>query len=228
MSCILQFICAFDAATKCTYVDRLRSALGDKATLLYPLLPGLHTLITTEYHFPELSMDVEDLPSKTMQARFTEALLKFLVCCAMRPFPLVLCIDDLQWADSASISLFVQLLRALLNSDTKDLRILFIGAYRTDDEATGLVRKAIDQLRCTGLTVAELELTALCPLNTEAMLADLFPSTGAPVLKKLTSTVLQKTRGNAFFTLRFLQGLYRDGVVRFDFDAGGWIFDMVR
>ena len=46
--------------------------------------------------------------------------------------PLVILLDDLHWADSASLNLLFHLSRALM-----DCRVLIIGTYRPDDVALG-------------------------------------------------------------------------------------------
>ena len=49
-----------------------------------------------------------------------------------RPRPLVLFLDDLHWADSASLNLLFHLARKM-----QDSRVLLIGTYRSDDVALG-------------------------------------------------------------------------------------------
>lgn len=65
------------------------------------------------------------------QARLFEQFTAFLQALS-RSRPLVLILDDLQWADAASISLLFYLSRRIA-----DHRILIVGAYRPDDVAVG-------------------------------------------------------------------------------------------
>ena len=142
--------------------------------------------------------------------------------------PLVLCIDDLQWADSTSLSLLIQLVIGVQASDANDVSLLLLGAYRTKDKATVTVREAVARLRDANVTMQEIELRVLSRADTHAMLTDMFSSSSPCDLDALTEVVMKKTLGNPFFALRFLQGAYHDCLVRFEFDRGQWTWDLVR
>ena len=51
--------------------------------------------------------------------------------------PLLLTLDDLQWADEASISLLFHLARQLSGPDPTGPRVLILGAYRPEEVAAG-------------------------------------------------------------------------------------------
>lgn len=236
LSAVLQRINLLDSAVRRKYVESLHTSLGNSAALLLPLLPSLRPLLAdidppTNGISPVTTIAAvnmsEEQSSSAVQARLSEALLNLVVSCASSSgLPLVLCIDDLQWADPTSLALLSQLLMALATDGKKHLRLLLVGAYRTGEASTATVQEAIGHLRREGLTLAELELGVLSAFNVHSLLEELFP-TRSEMLDALTNAVMRKTLGNAFFVLHFLQGLYQDSLIRFDFDAGSWVFDLV-
>ena len=44
----------------------------------------------------------------------------------------------------------------------------------------------------------------------------------------LTELVYEKTQGNAFFTRQFLQNLYEEGWLSFNFDTRRWVWDIAQ
>ena len=104
---------------------------------------------------------------------------------------LLIVLDDLQWADAASLALLVHLARGIGRS-----RLVVVAMYR-DTETTGrealssalsaLARESnLSRIRLVGLTQAEVE-------------RQLNVITGAPVPPELAALVSQRTGGNPFF-----------------------------
>lgn len=206
------------------YAELLRRELGANASLLYQLVPGLQSLIgVAQTH----SGDSDELPANAILARFADTLVKLIICCATRERPLVLCIDDMQWADHSSLGLIAQVITSIQNSPSRDLCLLFVGAYRTADPGTPLVAETIQKMREAGLATEEMELHSLTRVDLLSLLHAAFPASHPHSLEQLCEVVLRKTLGNAFFVQHFLEGIYQDGMARFDFDAGVWLFDMV-
>jgi hypothetical protein len=99
------------------------------ATELHELLPQAAT---------EVALDAEDA-----RFRLFDAVSAVLRACAARA-PLVVVLDDLQWADESSL-----LLLAFLARDLRGARLLLLGAYR-DVEArrSPAVGRRIADLEC--------------------------------------------------------------------------------
>ncbi|RFA30772.1 hypothetical protein CAI21_04495 [Alkalilimnicola ehrlichii] len=117
--------------------------------------------------------------------------------------PLVLYLDDLQWADSASLSVVERLLR---DSDLGHLMI--VGTYRhnavdQDHPLTTL----LNQLKSVDLPATQVELGPLPLSAITAFVADALhspPNAVAP----LAELVYQKTDGNPFFAGQLLRDLH--------------------
>ena len=106
--------------------EQLHEALRGNGQVLVDLVPQLALLMGPQTAVPEL-------PPAEAQHRFTQVFLQFLGVFATAEHPLVLFLDDLQWADLASL----RLLQFLLTEESAP-PVLWIGAYREDRKSTRL------------------------------------------------------------------------------------------
>lgn len=116
--------------------------------------------------------------------RLFDATARFLSLAATEG-PVVLALDDLQWADEPSLRLLAFAARHLRSSP-----VLIIGAYR-DTEASDLVR----QVTAAG---QHLRLGALTPDAVPELIAAV---TGAPPADAVADEIWRRTGGNPFFIL---------------------------
>lgn len=131
--------------------------------------------------------------------------------------PVVLVLDDLQWADKASL----QLLRHVL-ATTKPMRLLVLGTYRSDElsNAHPLVEtlaalhrmEGVHRIKLDGLgdqgVVALMEAAAGHDLDTDAI--------------QLAHAVSRETDGNPFFVIELLRHLTDVGSIHQN-AAGRWV-----
>ena len=82
--------------------QKLLSALGQNGQLLIDILPELEALIGPQ-------PPVLTLAPVEAKNRFNRVLQKFIAACSLPERPLVLCLDDLHWADPDSLELFQRL-----------------------------------------------------------------------------------------------------------------------
>ncbi len=192
----------------------LRHALADDAPWLLPVVPEARALLgpTAPPHRAS--------PAET-QARVARAVARFLrVVAAHSAGPLLLFIDDLQWADVATL----EVLRALL-LDERGARVLLVCARRTEalDSAQAASALVTDVARL-GVPVEHLELAPLAPHDTAALVRDTFP--GAPGADALAELVHQRTDGNPFFVGQLLGSVVAGGLITFDGAADRWTWDL--
>ncbi len=187
-------------------------ALGENGQVIVDVLPELELLIGKQAPVRELT------PGAT-EHRFRLLFTKFIRIFATSTHPLVIFIDDLQWADSASLKLL-----QLLLTTTDTTHLLVIGAYR--DHEVGPIHPLM-------LTLAEIQQSAtltvnritLAPLDCQSLnhlIADTL-SCLPPLAMPLTVQVFQKTQGNPFYSHQFLLSLYADGLIFFN---SGWQCDL--
>ncbi|XXX76958.1 AAA family ATPase [Sorangium sp. So ce134] len=192
----------------------LGSALGANAGVLVELIPEL-ALIVGE------APPVAALGPSESQNRFDMVFRSFLGVFTAPSRPLVLFLDDLQWADPASL----RLLRLLL-TDPDTGHLLVVGAYRDNEvsPAHPLVI-TLDALRAANAAVTDIPLAPLSPEDVTALVSDALgraPQDVAP----LSGLVHGKTQGNPFFIGQFLRMLGDDGLLRCEPETGRWEWDL--
>ncbi len=193
---------------------RLVAALGGSGQALIALIPDLERLIGPQPPLPPLD-------AAEAQHRLNRAFQQLLRIIATREHPLVLFLDDLQWADAATLRLLPQLL-----SDPDLEGLLLIGAYRDNEvEASHPLKDVIRAVANGGTSVTELTLGPLGPAEVLALIQDTLGGADEPAAL-LSGVVLEKTVGNPFFVNQFLQSLHRDGHIVFDRAARGWRADL--
>jgi predicted ATPase/class 3 adenylate cyclase len=194
--------------------EKLKAALGSEGQVIVDVIPALEYIIGKQ---PPLTQ----LGGLEAQKRFTYVFRKFVKAVANQSNPIVLFIDDLQWADSASLNLLESLLQ---DKDIKHL--LVIGAYRINEvgpthplmHTLGVVGKA-------GIPVGIKQIDNLEIHHLHSLIADAL-GTGLPQMQELTALVYEKTKGNAFFLTQFLKSLHDKGFLRFDAGTKSWSCDI--
>lgn len=193
--------------------ERLLERLGAGASLMAQLIPELERVIGPQ---PAPA----PLDPAAARNRFEQVFAEFIQALALPEQPLVLVLDDLQWADAATPDLILHL---FANRDVRHL--LLIGAYREKEVAAGDALDVAMQ-RLAHIAPHALERLELGPLD-EAALGELVATSlqcSPEACEPLTHAVYEKTRGNPFFASELLLALYRDGAVRFT--EGHWTWDL--
>jgi predicted ATPase/transcriptional regulator with GAF, ATPase, and Fis domain len=196
--------------------ERLALALGLNAGVVAAVIPELELLLGPQPPASPLS------PAEA-QNRFDYVFESFLSVFARPEHPLVVFLDDLQWADSATTQL---LARLLTNPALRDL--LVIGAYRDNEvPADHPLLKVLAQMKEAGASVQQIALPPLRPADLRQLVADAIRAEGHAA-EPLASLVLRKTGGNPFFVAQFLKALHADGLLAFDPATRSWSFDLAR
>jgi PAS domain S-box-containing protein len=191
-------------------------ALEPNARLMTELIPELKLIVGEQPPVPELE-------PRQAQSRFQLVFQRFIGVFARPEHPLALFLDDLQWLDAATLDLLEDL---LTRSELQHL--MLIGAYRDNEvDATHPLMRKLDAIRQAGAQVQELPLEALGRGDLGQLIADALhcePERSAP----LAQLVQEKTAGNPFFAIEFLNTLAEEGLLAFDHDAARWRWDLER
>ncbi len=191
-------------------------ALGENGQVIIDVIPELELLIAAQPEVPELE-------GSAAQNRFNLLFEKFIRVFATIEHPLVIFLDDLQWADSASLKLM-----QLLMSETDTGYLLLIGAYRDNEVSPAHpFILTLDEIRKARATVNQISLAPLDQVSLNRLIADTLscpPQRAVP----LTELIFTKTKGNPFFATQFLKSLHQDGLISFDFSGGYWQCDIAR
>ncbi|HUH07986.1 MAG TPA: EAL domain-containing protein [Egibacteraceae bacterium] len=188
--------------------ERIAAAVGPNAWVLAQLAPILRLLVGAQ-------PDTELTPDQ-MRQRFHQAVRRFLSLFTGSGSPLVVFIDDVHWADAASIDELEDLL-----VDPGLGHVLLIGAYR-DDALTpdDPIAQFVEQMSHRD-DVTQLPLG---PLDREGVRGLLTDTLGAPEadIAELADVVRAKTAGNPLFIGQFLAALQSAGLLRFDRSELAW------
>jgi len=194
--------------------QKILTAIGTKGQVLIEVIEQLELVIGPQ-------PAVETIPPQEAQNRFNTVFQNFFQALCQQEHPLVLFIDDLQWADPASL----QLLK-LLMTDTKNHHFLIIGAYRDNEvDATHPLMMTLSELQTAGTLINTISLLNLSHNDVNTLIAESLKSELSYV-KPLTDLVYEKTQGNAFFTHEFLTALYAKGLLLFDFKKRKWQWEI--
>jgi PAS domain S-box-containing protein len=194
--------------------SRILNALGNTGQIIIDVLPELERIIGPQQPVPELS-------GSAAQNRFYLQFQKFITALCTPEHPLVIVLDDLQWADRSSLELM-----QLLISRNSINHLLLLGAYR-NNEVSSLhpLSRMLDELANAGapfqvLTLAPLQLSDINQLIADALGCS--PEMALP----LANLLCRITQGNPFFNNQFLKSLNEEGLIAFDRERGHWHCDI--
>ncbi|MBW4562740.1 MAG: AAA family ATPase [Mojavia pulchra JT2-VF2] len=192
---------------------KILEALGSNSQIMIDVIPEVELIIGSQPTVPQLG------PTE-YQNRFNRVFQQFIHVFCQREHPLVVFLDDLQWADSASLKLI-----QLLLSNIESQYLLLIGAYR-DNEVNAthplmLTLKAIQELDAVinNIVLQPLQIAHVNQLVSDTLRTDQEKS------KPLAKLIFNKTQGNPFFLTQLLKSLYQENLLTFNFDAGYWQWD---
>ena len=187
---------------------RLQAAVGENGRIITDVIPELVAIIGPQPPVPELRpLDA--------RARFDRTFLRFIGAFTSHEHPLVLVLDDLQWADSGTLNL----IQRIVGSGGPP-HLLLVGTYRPEETV-------LTELRQTGPAVRELELLPLHAADLQTLLADALTCEPSQV-EPLAALIHGKTGGNPFFALQFLSTLWQEGLVKRDPATRAWRWDLAR
>lgn len=195
---------------------KLLRALGENAQVLIEVIPELKTILGEQ-------CPASDLTGIAAQNRFNLLLQQFIQVFAQEHHPLVIFLDDLQWADLASLNLM-----QVLMEDSNKGYLLLIGTYREEEVSSAdPLMLTLDKLQQNGTTINTIVLTPLEPHHLNQMIAETLNYTTEQATP-LTELVYHKTKGNPFFSRQFLKLLYEEKLIQFDLNRGIWNYDLAQ
>jgi histidine kinase len=164
----------------------------------------------------------KDAPKEFRQSSDEVSCFKFVFRMFVRAisspeFPIVLLLDDLHYADDASLDL----LQSLVTDSVND-GILFIGTFRIEKK-NDRIRRFLNNIGSMDLT--DIRLAGLPRDSIDEMVADLFSVVHPEQIKPLTDIVYKQTTGNVFYTREILRYLQEDGLLSFDETGMEWVWD---
>ncbi|HIK10086.1 MAG TPA: AAA family ATPase [Oscillatoriaceae cyanobacterium M33_DOE_052] len=193
--------------------QKILKALGANGQVITEVIPELELIIGPQPPLP-------NLPPTEAENRFNLCFQNFLKLFISPQHPLVIFLDDLQWADSASL----KLMQLLMDSGAAGL--LIIGAYRDNEvTATHPLMLTVNEMEKTPALVSRISLKPLKLDDVNQLIADTLRQP-PQVTYPLAELVMAKTAGNPFFMNEFLKSLYAEGWLDFDREQQAWVWDL--
>ena len=194
--------------------QKLLAALGNNGRVIVDLIPELELIIGSQAAVAELA------PTEA-QNRFNLVFKNFIAVFAQREHPLVLFLDDLQWADEASLKVI-----QLLMTATQSHYLYIIGAYRSNEvtQAHPLIL-TLDEIAQAEGPIGYITLQPLQLLEINQLISSSF-NVASETARPLAELVQAKTDGNPFFINEFLTALYDEGLLAFNYQLNCWQWDL--
>jgi len=192
---------------------RILSVLNGNAQIIIDMIPSVELIIGKQ-------APVQQIGPLETQNRFNRVFSDFVEIFAQKEHPLTLFIDDLQWADAASLNLLEQL------ANNENLNYFYlISSYRDNEiDSTHPAQLLLDNLKNKSAAFNSISLKPLSISSTNQLIADVLKNKPGKI-KELTQIIHTKTEGNPFFLNLFLQTLYEQNLLRFDLERG-WFWDI--
>ncbi|MHA7128967.1 adenylate/guanylate cyclase domain-containing protein [Algoriphagus namhaensis] len=206
-----------DAETQKSWKKILDKYLSGFGQTLIDLAPKLrHTLGEQPQLLP--------LSGIENQQRIQFAVNLFLEAISSTNQTLVIFLDDLQWANDASIELLEAILK---NENLKN--ILILGTYRSNEvREDHFLNKTLRKFKSnesksfhlSELTIAPIHREDVAKLISETLKIDLDGE------NELVNLIYTKTQGNPFAINKLLESLYSRKLLKFDLESGEWTWNL--
>ncbi|WP_414567408.1 protein kinase domain-containing protein [Nostoc sp. CCY 9925] len=204
--------------------------LGTQIQVIIDVIPELEQIIGKQ-------LPVTELSGSAAQNRFNLLFQKFIQIFTTKEHPLVIFLDDLQWADTASLKL-IQLLMcentlSNISEETEKITeikrgLLLIGSYRDNEVSKAHpLYLTLQEIEQAGASISTITLAPLNQGDLNHLIADTLHCPEL-VAVSLTQMVFAKTKGNPFFSIQFLKSLYEEGLIALNFDLGYWQYDICK
>jgi predicted ATPase/serine phosphatase RsbU (regulator of sigma subunit)/tRNA A-37 threonylcarbamoyl transferase component Bud32 len=192
--------------------QRILSTLGTNCQVIIDVIPELEMIVERQPALPAID------PEKS-QNRFTQVFGDFVRIFMNREHPLVLFLDDVQWADSASLQFISRLIK-----DFSAEYFLLVMACRDNE-----IEPGSEFARFLSGVEGRVGRIALDNLSVEQIgeYVRYFTNMRGSEVLPLTDVIFRKTNGNPFFLINFLRSIYDNQYLRC-VASEGWTWDLER
>lgn len=194
---------------------KILGELGELASLVAALVPEWNLVLRPPVRPGDEILDAS-------MNRLAMAIHRLIACYSEPTGPVVLMLDDLQWADASSLRIL-----ELLLTMPEPLNLLVLTGVRTDDQGsieTVELRVLKQALVRAGVEPQTILLTPWEQLEVACFVDDSLPG-GLRNGSAFARLVLAKTHGNPFFSRELLRALVQGRAVSFDLEQGDWVWD---
>ncbi|BAZ03483.1 trifunctional serine/threonine-protein kinase/ATP-binding protein/sensor histidine kinase [Calothrix sp. NIES-3974] len=193
-----------------TWKTKILAALGEQAQVIIEVIPELEKILGPQ-------PPVNELTGSAATNRFNLLFQKFIQLFSSKDHPLVIFIDDLQWADSASLKLM-----EIILSEGEIQHLLLIGAYRDNEVSPAHpLMMTLKEIAKNSIPIHTITLPPLSPENITNLVAETLNSP-PELVTPLSNLIYQKTQGNPFFSNQLLKSFHEEGIIQFNIENRCW------
>ncbi|MEM7347906.1 MAG: AAA family ATPase, partial [Chloroflexota bacterium] len=194
--------------------EKIQDSLSPNGQLLIDLVPDLEQIIGAQPILPPLN------PIEA-QNRFQLVFQKFIALFAQESHPLVIFLDDLQWADVSSLQLWQR-----IATEADLTHLLLIGAYRNEEiDASHPLSTVLTHFEQIDFPIQQIELAALDSEQLDQLVQETLVCSQDQI-QPLVAIILERTQGNPFFVRQFLYWLTQQALLQFDLSQNCWQWDL--
>ncbi|MBS4220711.1 AAA family ATPase [Bacillus sp. FJAT-49711] len=193
---------------------RLETELGPYLSAITKMIPAIKWVVG-DIDEPEV------LPAIESHNRLRFAFLRLINVFSSERHPLILFLDDLQWADHATLDLLQYIL-----SQKKVQYLLVIGAYRDNEvDVTHPFHLMAKELKAIKGLVKTIRLNPLRIEDIEEWVKDALYSNKNDSAE-IAAFIEKITKGNAFFIKQLFQSFYDQQLITYDEEQRKWTSDL--
>jgi histidine kinase len=213
---LLLELSAQDEKTVHNWQNKFHERMENNGAVIADILSELEVIVGPQ---PALT----HLPPNETRNRLHRAFINFLSLFADTNSPLVLFLDDLQWADISTL----QLLESLFLSTSLN-HMLLIVSYRSN-EVNNIhpVMITLENITDNGVNTESINLAPLKEEDVDQLIADSFRSLPEESLS-LAKLCTKKTHGNPFFLSRFLRTLHEQKLIFLQDNRWQWDLETIQ
>lgn len=211
--CLRQFVnnlLTKDDATLNYWQNRLSEGIGSIAGILMNIIPELQLVFADKEKLP-----LSDGPEAKNQLRY--AVRSFIQTIADKNHPIVMMVDDIQWADIDSLDLIDSFL-----SHPQVSYFLLITTFRKNSLPNGHpILSKVNNLKNSLESNSVVNLQNLKDENIHELIEDTFEGS-VDDTRQLIRLILNITKGNALHITQFLSALVKEHALNFDAHSKIW------
>ena len=210
--------------TNTDFVKRVEEAIGeDHVPILLDFAPELQRIGfgTNQGVFDNVFNNIIEGSVANKGNQLHLILRRFFKVVCTKETPLVLVLDNLQWADPSSLLLITSLITDLDNKyfllvTTSRVGTAVNGIEGDAEQAAATISAFFDSLKIQQIQAHEIILQDLNPQDVHSIVCSALRSKDDDKLQPLTDLLHQKTHGNPSYLLAFLQSLVDEGLIDCD------------
>jgi len=198
-------------------------AVGEDADLITSLIPSMEDIFGENDDVQNKLLE-ESAGTVEFKTRLHFLFRRFVAAIASDLHPLVILLDDLQWADADSLELLLS-----LATDTNNPATLFVLTYRDNEVKDGhALLDTLDDIQSKrGSDNVDIPLDNLSLDDVNYLVSSSLKAEKSYTFS-LSQLIVSKTNGSPFWTVWFLRALYNEDILVYDFQKFQWVWDEAK